>query len=113
MRISDWSSDVFSSDLNTHHVVVDPKRLFAFGRHGEMRHGGGMARQRFGATQADGQFCDFQRVKESERFFLSALQIEGKGRSCTFAVSLVYIPLPVVFGKIGRASCRERVCQIV
>src|SRR3546814_20085400 len=64
-----------------------------------MRHGGGMARQRFGATQADGQFCDFQRVKESERLFLSALQIEGKGRSCTCAVSLVYIPLPVVFGK--------------
>src|SRR3546814_16787883 len=64
-----------------------------------MRHGGGMARQRFGATQADGQLCDFQRVKESERLFLSALQIEGKGRSCTCAVSLVYIPLPVALGK--------------
>src|SRR3546814_14653219 len=58
-----------------------------------------MARQRFGATKADRQFCDFQRVKESERLFLSALQIEGKGRSCACAVSLVYIPLSVIFRK--------------
>src|SRR3546814_3688767 len=64
-----------------------------------MRHGGGMALQRFGATKADRQFCDFQRVKESERLFLSALQIEGKGRSCACAVSLVYIPLSVIFRK--------------
>src|SRR3546814_8455313 len=70
MRISDWSSDVCSSDL-------------------------GMARQRLGPAQADGQLRDLQRVQKGEGLRLAALEVEREGRSRARAMATVYVGLPL------------------
>src|SRR3546814_4233935 len=76
MRISDWSSDVCSSDLIMAGLVVDSGQpgheTFMFGM-----------QQRINAYQ-----------------FLCAA-----GQACAAAA--------LATGEIGRASCRERVCQYV
>src|SRR3546814_4755871 len=69
MRISDWSSDVCSSDLRAPDVNGSK-------------------------TVHEGQSCP--RLRVEERIILGNLDVD-----------------PVRSGKIGRASCRERVCQYV
>src|SRR3546814_2630468 len=83
MRISDWSSDVCSSDLN-----ADPVRDLEI-------NGGGTAR-------------------------LLKLAVQSGVRKVIYASSggTVYgepraLPVAEDHPKIGRASCRERVCQYV
>src|SRR3546814_1307446 len=76
MRISDWSSDVCSSDLLAIGVVGHVARR-------EYAGDGGGGRARFGQQVAVG----IERQLALEQF--------GRG------------------GEIGRASCRERVCQYV
>src|SRR3546814_2043124 len=85
MRISDWSSDVCSSDLHAHQIVGDTQCLLAFVGNRQVRHCRGMARERLGAAEADRELRDLERVEEAETLLL----------------------------EIGRASCRERVCQYV
>src|SRR3546814_2159810 len=79
MRISDWSSDVCSSDL----MIVGGDYVFV---HAGVRPGVALKKQRPG---------DLRWIREE---FLG----ESGGGSA-----------PVIPGKIGRASCRERVCQYV
>src|SRR3546814_1368639 len=79
MRISDWSSDVCSSDL-LRIVGIDEPR--------ETDDVGGLVVQR-----------DIEVLRRQQR-----------------ADDLVDAPIQIVHvagGKIGRASCRERVCQYV
>src|SRR3546814_3224965 len=74
MRISDWSSDVCSSDLQTPQLCV----------------GNGVVFHRIGITQLQG------RGIVAEKAFVM-LRYAGDGCG----------------PEIGRASCRERVCQYV
>src|SRR3546814_1106083 len=74
MRISDWSSDVCSSDLQVH------QRRFA---------GAGAADEPDFLAGADGQ-----RQVVDDAAFLAVMEAD-------------------VLEEIGRASCRERVCQYV
>src|SRR3546814_4057946 len=76
MRISDWSSDVCSSDLPSR-VLRQTRRWARFRGNGEERRNGGTGRQ-------------------------AGRQGRGRERWCAQHRS-----------EIGRASCRERVCQYV
>src|SRR3546814_4905940 len=79
MRISDWSSDVCSSDLLERRIILEHRER----RRGERL---GLARKRAGlAHQILGLARDARRVE-------------------------IGAPREI---KIGRASCRERVCQYV
>src|SRR3546814_12477099 len=86
MRISDWSSDVCSSDLGkleeTPHPADEIRHLFGAERIVEAQHRPGMG--------------DL-----------------GQGRGRRRAQSLRRRIRPHQLRKIGRASCRERVCQYV
>src|SRR3546814_14212556 len=94
MRISDWSSDVCSSDLVGRQVrqIGGTRPLLQRNLHGYRRHGIPLAGQFFGGAggckQAPGQAKD---AKGQAGI--------AKERDIT--------------KKIGRASCRERVCQYV
>src|SRR3546814_5567428 len=83
MRISDWSSDVCSSDLTTRHGYLEcnvPLLVNA------------------DSLRGTGQLPKF----EDDLF---ATQV---GDSRRYLIPTAEVPL-----KIGRASCRERVCQYV
>src|SRR3546814_9823961 len=98
MRISDWSSDVCSSDLATgteamsaYLIAVEASSRIGMavkgGFHRKGHHPTGLVGA-FGCTLAAGYLGDL-----SEKQMASA---QG-----------------IVLSKIGRASCRERVCQYV
>src|SRR3546814_15651716 len=117
MRISDWSSDVCSSDLNgvvdpstpstpVHRQTVDDGSLpllfdgESIPAHGV--YGAGVEWQEFGLGDfalTDSPVGDFINTFPTD-FFIGAGQIN------------VY-ELSVIGDKLGRASCRERVCQYV
>src|SRR3546814_8419054 len=86
MRISDWSSDVFSSDLG------DGDRI---GK------AGGFDDDRIEAARAAHQAFD------------DADQVAANGAADTAIVHLVDFFVGFDDQAIGRASCRERVCQYV
>src|SRR3546814_8051390 len=87
MRISDWSSDVCSSDLL---VMEDPADL-----------GVGLAGRspRIGTLEQDAELVTGQDLVPEQ-----CREIPPGARPIT---------LDEFVGKIGRASCRERVCQYV
>src|SRR3546814_3370988 len=85
MRISDWSSDVCSSDL----VNMHSRPWFG----GPMRKP--LAPSKF-ITQVDEPMMPILCSMEPQETPLLSPILPGKN-----------------FGKIGRASCRERVCQYV
>src|SRR3546814_9250255 len=90
MRISDWSSDVCSSDLE----ALDRCVAIAVALMRHIATSGCLAR----AAVAEGDFADYSGCWPKEiRQEIANLQSDD-------TVSL---------GKIGRASCRERVCQYV
>src|SRR3546814_13301443 len=132
MRISDWSSDVCSSDLigedwdlvpteltgETHtkvrkvlNPVFAPQKMFALD--GAVR---GRARELVGAFKDKGR-CDF--VKEFaipfpvsiflDLFGLPQAEVE---QFLTWETALLHSP-NLQERKIGRALCREKVCQYV
>src|SRR3546814_19813062 len=82
MRISDWSSDVCSSDLHD------------------------TAHCRNGRILLDD--TDMAAKRSTAPFFMTVYRQEGDGINYV-TVRNVYMPAV----KIGRASCRERVCQYV
>src|SRR3546814_1130245 len=97
MRISDWSSDVCSSDLGGLELalmcdlrVVERSAIF------------GVFCRRWGVPLIDGGTVRLPRIV-------------GQGR----ALDMILTGRPVgaeealQMGQIGRASCRERVCQYV
>src|SRR3546814_7776947 len=85
MRISDWSSDVCSSDLGSRMGAGVPEYLLIF---------------RKPPTDRSNGYADVPVVKDKEAFTRGRWQFDAHG----FTRSN---------GKIGRASCRERVCQYV
>src|SRR3546814_4858553 len=103
MRISDWSSDVCSSDL---HLGVVVEHLL------EMRH------QPFGVGGVPGEAA-------AQMIVYAALAHAGERGRHRLPVLLPAGPLPgppqqgedpglgELRREIGRASCRERVCQYV
>src|SRR3546814_20603584 len=82
MRISDWSSDVCSSDL-AFHAVLGP------------RHGDG-----------EGFFVEHQRGRHGP----DVVDILAAGLEIAQPPALLDVG-QTDLGKIGRASCRESVCQ--
>src|SRR3546814_1820691 len=97
MRISDWSSDVCSSDLRRHAAAL------AIGA------ANGVAR-RLGGNHDD--------VDVGTGLNLAVVHVEAvskrQGRTgLDVASPLIAIHLGDVFVEIGRASCRERVCPYV
>src|SRR3546814_15265197 len=107
MRISDWSSDVCSSDLMAI-VVVDPRRTMtaeAADLHLALKPGTDVALfngllAHLAASQAsDGAFI----AQHTAGLDAALAALDGAGLAETAAVT----GLP----EIGRASCRERVCQ--
>src|SRR3546814_20960782 len=103
MRISDWSSDVFSSDLATEALN------WALFRGAEIRLGGaaGLSIEHAASLQC------------LERLNANILPVDGKG--LVFPPDDTLIPENGIVAamlvnnevgtEIGRASCRERVCQ--
>src|SRR3546814_7504632 len=93
MRISDWSSDVCSSDLRSAHLreavelaLVELERVVDAGHGGRVFQRGGL-------------------VAGGRAFDLGQVVLEVRDR-------LRMAPVDRVL-QIGRASCRERVCQYV
>src|SRR3546814_14001297 len=101
MRISDWSSDVCSSDL-----VVDVRCVE-------------------GADQQDAMVKLLRRLVQVERSLLhvALANVEVcalEGLHCRWKVAVKILPRHIErllrclrSRKIGRASCRDRVCQYV
>src|SRR3546814_12565251 len=102
MRISDWSSDVCSSDLEFH-VVHCCNRVDSMTDYSALlKPDQGQAAHSLHLIDSK-RFEDWLKTQpERCRAALSAQKFIGKGLD--FAI------LP---GEIGRASCRERVCQSV
>src|SRR3546814_14000732 len=102
MRISDWSSDVCSSDLLDRLVVGD----------GGAQGGAVQAGQAAGVALAESLGPGGRRIEIGDESGRVGAGIEvGQVPARQFAESLV----DDGFGcpKIGRASCRERGCQYV
>src|SRR3546814_8677455 len=78
MRISDWSSDVCSSDLEDTQLVANTAR-----------------------AKARDSETDFDLVGKRQRGEICAARLGHQADDTT------------TFNKIGRASCRESVCQYV
>src|SRR3546814_12134852 len=107
---------LFPYDVALPICVGDAERLLALVGDRQMGHRGGVAGERLGAAEADRELRDLQRVEKAEALRLAALDEQRKGRSGAGAVALEDIllrPFLQKAEKIGRASCRERVCQYV
>src|SRR3546814_2247613 len=98
MRISDWSSDVCSSDLQALAGVIEPRveELFAF-VHQVVRESGYEDMLSSGVVLTGGSSVMPGMVELAEDIFLKPARIG----------------MPEYRGQIGRASCRERGCQYV
>src|SRR3546814_11216488 len=104
MRISDWSSDVCSSDLRGH-VEEDIKE--EVGGEAERQQAGELVARPEGDGEAIAQQ---QEVKAQQGE--AADQPEFLGQHGKDEVGL-FLGQEVELAQIGRASCRERVCQYV
>src|SRR3546814_14859543 len=121
MRISDWSSDVCSSDLGPDPRGRHPRRAHsahAPGR-GRVRREEAEPRGRLPRPRGNGGLT-------VSTFFLSdtaallgrSLRHILRSPDTIITTAITPIVMLVMFvyvfgGEIGRASCRERVCQIV
>src|SRR3546814_4609344 len=100
MRISDWSSDVCSSDLFYNPMIGDLRTL-------EIPVIAAVNGVAAGAGSSLALACDLVLAARSASFvqaFSRIGLIPDAGGSAL---------LPRLVGQIGRASCRERVCQYV
>src|SRR3546814_18223031 len=117
MRISDWSSDVCSSDLIVQILVIAaPSAVWLIGHHISPQ-------QVQYRKNAEGRLL----IRQRKNYFLQIgpLQFQqavaregGLSRLTCHAgpANAVACPLPSftpAYAPIGRASCRERVCQYV
>src|SRR3546814_7419065 len=115
MRISDWSSDVCASDL-----AIEVRRLVELviaRRLGVGRHAGV---ERRGAEDAGGDERAHQAFGENthyKSFPGSAIPSLGEigcfGEKTSRLPIALHEPKATRRNEIGRASCRERVCQYV
>src|SRR3546814_11389525 len=116
MRISDWSSDVCSSDLarldvrtrQSEHGPVQIGILAA----GELRVESGPELQQGGDAPVDGDLARAWRQRAAdqlqERGLAGAVSPDDADRLAPMDVEVQCAQC-----QIGRASCRERVCQYV
>src|SRR3546814_20530496 len=105
MRISDWSSDVCSSDLNAKALVVAADAAAPFGVENQV----GRAVEAPAIAEPDRTFIGetaagvgIARLNADEGPFVDRLIVADHR-----------IVLIGIVGQIGRAECRERVCQLV
>src|SRR3546814_16022378 len=110
MRISDWSSDVCSSDLrrpNTDGLALDKA---------------GLAVNQRGQIETDHDFqtnvSGIWAIGDAIPGPMLAHKAEDEGIACAENIAgltgiVNHDVIPSVVYKIGRASCRERVCQYV
>src|SRR3546814_2645611 len=99
MRISDWSSDVCSSDLAVPGAAVGPAHFEkAF-----QPHFGESGRQMIDPVALTRLFAGQDRQVAVQEI------AEGQARS----IDIPAVAVDEVHRQIGRASCRERVCQYV
>src|SRR3546814_17141111 len=99
MRISDWSSDVCSSDLRALSMILPllALLLLSYAYFGPYLPGDLFSHQGFTVSQIVGDI------------YASMNGIFG----FVAYVFIAFVMLFVIMGEIGRASCRERVCQYV
>src|SRR3546814_6118593 len=107
MRISDWSSDVCSSDL----LVFDC--LGNFGAIVAKRLDDRVPERDHGRRLPNHQYRMLERVVAMQQFGVGGRACDGPttqgiGRYGTEKIGVIRL-----VEKIGRASCRERVCQYV
>src|SRR3546814_2012085 len=99
MRISDWSSDVCSSDLDVRDII---QSVPAWQLHIRDQNVRGKATQQL-ATLGN-RACGFHLVATPTQRFSD----DGADR-----LIVIHHQYASLGGQIGRASCRERVCQYV
>src|SRR3546814_16332014 len=117
MRISDWSSDVCSSDLLR--KIADAESRAPVHRHvGDVVAIQGdpavVGRNEAGDDIEAGGLSRAVGTEQADR--LSALQGQShtaQNRPLLEALAMLSTARPAVSVKIGRASCRARVCQYV
>src|SRR3546814_6617023 len=108
MRISDWSSDVCSSDLGAMTAAIHPAMTFTGDPESEV---GRMAGARFAITAATGEAIERARHIVAA---LGGIAVEiAEERRALYHAALCHASNHLVTLEIGRASCRERVCQYV
>src|SRR3546814_13930674 len=106
MRISDWSSDVCSSDLLT---------SSATGSHGQLQLNANgsytytLTSPVDGPTANDGPLT----LAGAEVFTYQAVDGSGNIANGTITIDVVDDVTTAADDEIGRATCRERVCQYV
>src|SRR3546814_8906364 len=99
MPISDWSADVFSSDLSFN---AQGQGVFV-----NMISLGGFAAAPFAAAYSASKFG----LKGFSEALRAELLDHPEIHICDFYPS--FVDTPALRHEIGRASCRERVCQYV
>src|SRR3546814_6303507 len=134
MRISDWSSDVCSSDLDGGHEhplkTVGESLGWRFLRLRFAHHFDHLGQRRIGGKASDGDFDRSRTVDGAGEYAMLSgtlvrlgcrlgsvrhrLLIDGDAFACHGGLVDARSPdhaEPVCCQQIGRASCRERVCQ--
>src|SRR3546814_20481937 len=111
MRISDWSSDVCSSDLLVEAGKIAAKGVEALGQEGVA-----FARKSFEDTSA--ALKGYTAIKTPADFFKLYAENSKKAFDAEVAQTSKTSELVVKltnesFAQSGRAPCRERVCQYV
>src|SRR3546814_14328059 len=109
MRISDWSSDVCSSDLLTHYLLLGGERDGQLVQYVALLNKGltwdQAAKEAFGDLgKLDQDLEAYRRTRGMKVFTIPADKL-GTGK--------IEISRLSPGAEIGRASCRERVCQYV
>src|SRR3546814_8216263 len=99
MRISDWSSDVCSSDLSIQDILALPDETRLFTGHDYMPGG---RKPLWESSVAEQKATNTHLTQARTEAEFVALRNERDAK----------LPMPKLI-QIGRASCRERVCQTV
>src|SRR3546814_7460992 len=109
MRISDWSSDVCSSDLNPRSTATGLTHFLAGSWQSEAERPGTFLHS---VARGNGWLDDKGGVRGDCRQQLLSLRLDAR---CSIEAAAAYAKANLTrltaAGEIGRASCRDRVCQ--
>src|SRR3546814_17556461 len=115
MRISDWSSDVCSSDLVRGRYRVDPQPGDIVRSPHKDETGNALAMfAAFGTTSADfamNSIAELASVVRGQREFPRRTELNATLAFVDAGEPENEIEAALLFKKIGKASCRERGCQ--
>src|SRR3546814_13485283 len=124
MRISDWSSDVCSSDLAVYEQVAKDVRDFHTSALKLAQGGGLLSADQVAAFSRDRYYIPFYRVDENDDAALpftrrglshqssGIKQLKGGSQALNDPIANMLANVSRLV-ELGRASCRERVCQYV